>query len=89
MATRRSSSWYAFLCEGSTSSLPPGTEIPSSMLSQFPEEVRDSRIVTGCMSSMKAVAAMQQATCCTTCCKQRCREKSGKTLGRDTEPVQG
>ena len=51
MATRRSSSWYAFLREGSTSSLPPGTEIPSSMLSQFPEEVRDSRIVK--MSEMK------------------------------------
>ena len=44
MATRRSNSWFAFLCEGSTSTLPSGTEVPASMLQQFPEEVRDTRI---------------------------------------------
>ena len=44
MATRRSNSWFAFLCEGSTSTLLSGTEVPASMLHQFLEEVRDTRI---------------------------------------------
>ena len=46
LPARRSNSWFDFLREGTVSSLPPGIEIPPSMLAQFPEEVQDPRILS-------------------------------------------